>query len=150
MKHVVTREFDLAQNAFAACDDHSHFKSDASFEHASQRSAGEQHDAHGGAEVRVVGYELTRRQALLNHSESFIRNFTENLMAYGLGRRVEYFDQPSIRAIVRKAALNENKFSSFVLGVVNSPAFQMSRAEPVRTTEHGEPGANEQKRAIAR
>jgi hypothetical protein len=74
------------------------------------------------------------RQALLSHSESLIRNFTENLMAYGLGRRVEYFDQPSVRAIVRKAAQNDYRFSSFILGVVNSAAFQMSKAEPATTT----------------
>jgi hypothetical protein len=74
------------------------------------------------------------RAALLAHSESIIRNFTENLMAYALGRRVEYYDQPTVRSIVRKAAQNGNKFSSFVLGVVNSPAFQMARAEAVTTT----------------
>jgi cytochrome c553 len=76
------------------------------------------------------------RQALLSHSESLIRNFTENLMAYAVGRRVEYFDQPAVRAIVRKAAADGNRFSSFVLGVANSAAFQMSRAEPVQTTEN--------------
>jgi hypothetical protein len=74
------------------------------------------------------------RQALLNRSESMIRNFTENLMSYAIGRRVEYFDQPAVRAIVKKAAQNDNHFSSFVLGVVNSAAFQMSQAEPVTTT----------------
>jgi hypothetical protein len=74
------------------------------------------------------------RQALLNHSDSLIRNFTENLMAYSLGRRIEYYDQPSIRAIAKKAAQNNNRFSSFVLGIVNSAAFQMSTAEAVTTT----------------
>ena len=74
------------------------------------------------------------RQALLSHSESVIRNFTENLMAYGLGRRIEYFDQPSVRAIVKKAAQNDDRFSSFIQGVVNSAAFQMSQAESVAPT----------------
>ena len=74
------------------------------------------------------------RQALLNHSEGLIRNFTDNLMSYAIGRRIEYYDQPSIRAITRKAAQNGNHFSSFVLGIVNSPAFQMSTAEAVTTT----------------
>jgi len=73
------------------------------------------------------------RQALLNRSESVIRNFAENLMSYGLGRRVEYFDEPTVRAIVKKAALNNHRFSSFVLGIVNSSAFQMSRAETLIT-----------------
>jgi uncharacterized protein DUF1592/uncharacterized protein DUF1588/uncharacterized protein DUF1585/uncharacterized protein DUF1587/uncharacterized protein DUF1595/cytochrome c len=84
------------------------------------------------------GTELTGptslRRALLGHSDALIRNFTDNLMAYALGRRVEYFDQPAIRAIVRKAAQNGYRFSSFVLGIVNSPAFQMSKSEAVTTT----------------
>jgi cytochrome c553 len=78
------------------------------------------------------------RTALLAHSESLIRNFTENLMQYGLGRRIEYFDQPALRAIVRKAAGNDYRFSSFVLGVVNSAAFQMSRADAVQTTDNSQ------------
>ncbi|HTK29349.1 MAG TPA: DUF1592 domain-containing protein [Vicinamibacterales bacterium] len=73
-------------------------------------------------------------QALLAKSDSIIRNFTDNLMAFAIGRRVEYFDQPTIRTIVRKAAQNGNHFSSFVLGIVNSPAFQMSKAEAAITT----------------
>jgi hypothetical protein len=74
------------------------------------------------------------KQALLKHSESLIRNFTENLMAYALGRRVEYYDEPTVRAIVRKAEQHNNRFSEFVLGIVNSPAFQMAKAESVVTT----------------
>jgi hypothetical protein len=74
------------------------------------------------------------RKALLKHSETVIRNFTDNLMAYALGRRVEYYDQPTVRAIVKKAAANDNHFSSYVLGIVNSSAFQMARAEPALTT----------------
>ena len=69
------------------------------------------------------------RRALLNHPEALIRNFTANLMAYGLGRRVEYYDMPTVRAIAREAAANDNRISSFILGVVQSAAFQMSRAE---------------------
>jgi cytochrome c551/c552 len=71
----------------------------------------------------------TLRQALLNHSETVLRTFTENLMAYALGRRIEYFDMPTIRAIIQKAGQNDLRFSSFVMGIVHSAAFQMSRAE---------------------
>ncbi|MBI3491340.1 MAG: DUF1592 domain-containing protein [Acidobacteria bacterium] len=74
------------------------------------------------------------RQALLNRSDTVIRNFTENLLAYAVGRRAEYYDQPTIRAIVKKAASNSNRFSSYVLGIVNSAAFQMAKAEPALTT----------------
>jgi len=81
-----------------------------------------------------LGGPADLRQALLNRSESVVRNFTDNLMSYALGRRVEYYDQPTIRAIARQAAQNGNRFSSFILGIVNSPAFQMSTAEAVTTT----------------
>jgi len=74
------------------------------------------------------------RQALLNHSEALIRNFTNNLMSYALGRRIESYDQPTVRVITKKAAQNGNRFSSFVMGIVNSPAFQMSTAEAVTST----------------
>jgi uncharacterized protein DUF1592/uncharacterized protein DUF1588/uncharacterized protein DUF1585/uncharacterized protein DUF1587/uncharacterized protein DUF1595/cytochrome c len=73
------------------------------------------------------------RAALLNKSDALIRNFTDNLMSYAIGRRIEYYDQPSIRAIAKKAAQNGNHFSSFVLGIVNSPAFLMSTAEAAVT-----------------
>ena len=75
------------------------------------------------------------RKALLKRSETVLRTFTENLMAYALGRRVEHFDMPTVRAVVRDAGVNGNRFSSFVLGVVKSPAFQMSRAETVKTDQ---------------
>jgi len=82
------------------------------------------------------------RQALLNRSESVLRHFTESLMAYALGRRVEYFDQPTIRAIVRKAEKNGYRFSSFVLGIVNSAAIQMRTAGQVATTADGQSAAS--------
>ena len=69
------------------------------------------------------------RQALLKRPDALIRNFTANLMAYGLGRRVEYYDMPAVRAIVREAAANDDRMSSFILGVVSSAAFQMSKSE---------------------
>jgi hypothetical protein len=75
------------------------------------------------------------RQALLRRSASLIRTFTENLMAYALGRRVEYYDMPTIRKIERDAALNDNRFSTFVEGVVKSDAFRMKAVEPTSNTE---------------
>jgi uncharacterized protein DUF1588/uncharacterized protein DUF1585/uncharacterized protein DUF1592 len=73
--------------------------------------------------------------ALMNRPVPLLRTFTENLMAYALGRRVEYFDQPAIRSIVRAAAEHEYRFSSFVLGIVKSDAFQMKQAEPNTTVQ---------------
>ncbi|MEO8679383.1 MAG: DUF1588 domain-containing protein, partial [Vicinamibacterales bacterium] len=79
------------------------------------------------------------RHALLSHSESLLRTFTENLLKYAIGRRAEYFDQPTIRGIVKNAATDGNRFSSFVLGVVNSPAFQMSRSDAVTVVDASRP-----------
>ena len=71
------------------------------------------------------------REALLSRPEVFFRVFTENLMAYALGRRIEYYDMPTIRRITSEAAGNEYRLSSFVLGIVGSPAFQRARAAAV-------------------
>ena len=65
------------------------------------------------------------RAALIKHQDMFLTSFTESLLTYALGRRVEYTDMPMIRAIVRDAAKKDNKLSAFVLGVVNSNAFKM-------------------------
>jgi hypothetical protein len=73
--------------------------------------------------------------ALMKRPAPLVRTFTENLLAYALGRRVEYFDQPTVRAIAKAAEANEYKMSSFILGVIKSDAFQMKRAEPVATDE---------------
>ena len=75
------------------------------------------------------------RAALLSHQDVFLETFTENLMTYALGRRVEYYDMPAIRAIARAAGKNSNHMSAFILGIVNSGAFQMTRAEAHRETE---------------
>ena len=73
--------------------------------------------------------DLTK--ALLKRPVPLMRNFTENLMAYALGRRVEDYDQPTVRAIVRDAAKSNYRMSAFVMGVVNSKAFHSKRVEPV-------------------
>ncbi len=80
------------------------------------------------------------RAALMKHSDVFLLSFTESLMTYALGRRVEYSDMPSVRMIVRDAARNGNRMSAFVLGVANSPAFRMAGVESSnqRLTEAGE------------
>jgi hypothetical protein len=74
------------------------------------------------------------RQALLSHQDSFLLTFTDSLMTYALGRHVEYYDMPAIRTIVRDAGAQGNKLSAFVLGVVNSGAFRMSKLQQTETT----------------
>jgi mono/diheme cytochrome c family protein len=76
-----------------------------------------------------IGSPEDLRRALLARPVPLLRNFTSNLMAYALGRRVEPYDMPTIRAIVRDAEKQGNKMSAYVIGVVNSPAFRMQRAE---------------------
>jgi hypothetical protein len=69
------------------------------------------------------------RVALLKRRESLLRTFTRNLMAYAIGRRVEYFDMPTVRRIVRDAAADDDRIASYIMGVVNSPAFRLQRTE---------------------
>jgi len=68
------------------------------------------------------------RNALLSRPEVFYRVFTENLMAYALGRRLEYYDMPTVRAIVKEAGEDGFKLSAFILGVVKSAAFTSAKA----------------------
>ena len=75
------------------------------------------------------------RQALLRYSDAILTNFTVNLMSYAVGRRVEYYDMPAIRSIVREAAANDYRMSSFILGVARSAAFQRNRQ--IMSTEAG-------------
>jgi hypothetical protein len=67
------------------------------------------------------------RQAMLDHQDMVLRNFAENLLTYAIGRRIEYRDMPLVRAITNNAAKQNNRFSAFILGVVNSAAFQMAK-----------------------
>ena len=74
------------------------------------------------------------RTALLRHKDVFLLSFTESLMTYGLGRRVEHYDMPTVRRIVQDAGRAGDRMSQFILGVVKSPAFQMARLEAETTT----------------
>ncbi len=65
------------------------------------------------------------KSLLLKNPERFVSAVAEKLLMYGISRNVQYYDQPSVRAIVREAAANDYKFSSLVLGVVESVPFQM-------------------------
>jgi mono/diheme cytochrome c family protein len=63
------------------------------------------------------------RSALLEEPDQFPRTVTEKLLAYALGRRLDYYDRPTVRAIVRDAAAHDYRWSSIVLGIVRSPTF---------------------------
>ncbi|MBV9769511.1 MAG: DUF1592 domain-containing protein [Bryobacterales bacterium] len=64
------------------------------------------------------------RAQLMDRPELFGRTVTEKLMTYAVNRRLEYFDMPQVRAIVRGAAKDNYKLSSLILGIVNSDAFR--------------------------
>jgi hypothetical protein len=70
-------------------------------------------------------------QVLLKRPDPLLRNFTKNLMGFAIGRKIEYYDQPSIRAIARSAAENDYRISELVLGVVKSDQFRMRQADAV-------------------
>jgi hypothetical protein len=70
-------------------------------------------------------------EALLKRPTPLVRTFTLNLMAYAMGRRVEYTDQPALRRVVKAAEEDGFKMSSFIVAVVNSEPFLMKRAVAV-------------------
>ncbi|HWF84161.1 MAG TPA: DUF1592 domain-containing protein [Vicinamibacterales bacterium] len=82
---------------------------------------------------------VSLRNAILKRTDAFVGSFTENLLAYGLGRLIDYRDMPAARTIEREAAKNNNRFSSFVLGIVNSVPFQMRKVDDVVTTAQNRP-----------
>ena len=63
------------------------------------------------------------RSMLLADEEKFVRTVTAKLMAYALGRDLEYYDQPAVRAIARSAAEQDYRWSSLLKGIVGSPQF---------------------------
>jgi hypothetical protein len=75
------------------------------------------------------------RALLLDDPEQFPRTVTEKLLAYALGRRLEYYDRPTVRKIVRDAAAHDYRWSSLVLGIVQSPTFLMRASHSARTSD---------------
>ena len=69
------------------------------------------------------------RNLLLNKPDQFVTTVTEKLLAYALGRGIEYYDAPAVRRIMRDAAPNDHRWSSIILGIVNSTPFQMRRSQ---------------------
>jgi hypothetical protein len=69
------------------------------------------------------------QRAVLSRPEIFAGTFSEKLLTYALGRGVEYYDAPAVRSVVREARTSDFRFSSFILGIVNSTPFQMRRSQ---------------------
>ena len=75
------------------------------------------------------------RALLLEQPEQFPRTVTEKLLAYALGRRLEYYDRPAVRKIVRDAAAHDYRWSSIILGIVQSPPFLMRASQRMNRSE---------------
>ena len=71
------------------------------------------------------------RRALLKHQDVFVLSFTESLMTYALGRRIEPQDMPMIRRIVREAGRQNYRLSALIKEVAKSPAFRLASEVPV-------------------
>jgi mono/diheme cytochrome c family protein len=73
---------------------------------------------------------ISFRKALLTYSDQFARTLVEKLLTYGSGRAVQYYDEPVVREITRRAAKANYRFSSIIAGIVSSPPFLMRKNEP--------------------
>jgi len=97
------------------------------------RARGESNDAIDASGVLPDGTSFEgpegMRRALLREPQRFVATVTEKLMTYALGRNVEAYDMPAVRAIVRDAEHNDYRFSSIVLGIVRSTPFQMRMSQ---------------------
>ncbi len=79
------------------------------------------------------------RRAILERSEAFLGSFTENFLAYALGRVLDHRDMPTVRSIAREAARNENRVSTFIMEIVKSAPFQMRAAAETSAVEAADP-----------
>ena len=86
------------------------------------------------ANGQLVASPADLREAIAGEPEKFVQTVAQNLMTYALGRRVEYYDMPAVRSVVREAAESDYSFAAIVKGVANSTPFRM-RAAPELATE---------------
>ena len=67
------------------------------------------------------------QKAILGHPELFVTTLSEKLLTFATGRGVDYYDAPAIRKVVREAGAQDYRFSSIVMGIVNSMPFRMRK-----------------------
>ena len=94
------------------------------------------HDAGSPVDASGVLVDGTRfdgpaelREVLIARHDQFVETFTEKLLTYALGRGLKFYDRPVIREITRQAADDDYRWSSVILGIVNSTPFQTRRSE---------------------
>jgi hypothetical protein len=83
---------------------------------------------------KVVGLAGLRGR-LVERSDAFVSNVISKLMSYALARRVEYYDRPAVRKILRDSAAENHSWSSLVVGIVTSPGFRMREARAAETAD---------------
>ncbi|MEO2194964.1 MAG: DUF1592 domain-containing protein [bacterium] len=104
-------------------------------------------ESDGGAEINAtitwkgdtIDSPRALREALLASGDEFMRTVTEKLMTYALGRGVDYYDAPVLRAIVRELDRSDDRWSSLILGIVTSDPFQMRRASDAEAVAAAQP-----------
>jgi hypothetical protein len=95
------------------------------------------------ASGQAVSSPVDLRTAIVAEPEKFVQTAAQNLLIFALGRTVEYYDMPAVRAIVRDAARENYSFASLVRGVANSVPFRMrtapesGSAETATASAHG-------------
>jgi mono/diheme cytochrome c family protein len=86
-----------------------------------------------GSQVKGPG---ALREAILSRPEAFVTVLTEKMLTYALGRGLDPSDMPIVRRIVKKAAQNDYKLSSIVMGIIESAPFQMrTKLEPAESVK---------------
>jgi hypothetical protein len=101
-----------------------------------ERDSGVAIDASGQlASGRSANSPTELREAIAAEPEKFVQTVAQNLMTYALGRRVEFYDMPAVRAVVREAAENDYSFAAIVKGVATSTPFRMRSAPEVAVSE---------------
>jgi hypothetical protein len=100
-----------------------------------ERDTGVSIDPNGRlANGKPVSSPVDLRAALTAEPEKFVQTVVQNLMTYALGRRLEYYDMPAVRAIVRESQRHGYTFESLAIGVARAEPFRMRTApEPAKT-----------------
>jgi len=95
------------------------------------RDGGQPIDASGQLmDGTAVDGPVSLRRALLTKPDVFVGNVAEKLLTFAMARRMEYYDMPALRTIVRGAGRQENRFSALIMAVVSSRPFRMPSQPP--------------------
>jgi hypothetical protein len=89
---------------------------------------------------QAINGPIELRQALLQRPDQFVQALTVKLMMYALGRELEYFDMPQVRAVVREAEGHDYRFAAIATGIVSSDSFRMQAFPDVETDDTGRDG----------